>query len=158
MAWHRADECSRRLAQIPGVGPIGASLLMMKTPGPELFKSGRHFSAWIGLTPKDHSTAGRNRLGIITRADDEVLRSTLVLGATSLLRRVREGRGRNTSPWLLELLKRKVAETGRSGTGQQNRPHRLENDGDRRSLSKKYCVGGVGLCSIRNQSVTVSCS
>lgn len=81
MAWHRADECSRRLAQIPGVGPIGASLLMMKTPGPELFKSGRHFSAWIGLTPKDHSTAGRNRLGIITRAGDEVLRSTLVLGA-----------------------------------------------------------------------------
>jgi transposase len=107
MTWHRADECSRRLAQIPGVGPIGASLLMMKTPGPELFKSGRHFSAWIGLTPKDHSTAGRVRLGVITRAGDEALRSTLVLGATSLLRRVREGRGRNTSPWLLELLKRK---------------------------------------------------
>ena len=42
MAWHRADECSRRLAQIPGVGPIGASLLMMKTPAPELFRSGRH--------------------------------------------------------------------------------------------------------------------
>ncbi len=107
MAWHRADECSRRLAQIPGVGPIGASLLMMKTPTPEGFRSSRHFAAWIGLTPKDHSTAGKVRLGVITRAGDEALRSTLVVGATALLRRVRDGRGRNSSPWLLDLLKRK---------------------------------------------------
>jgi transposase len=107
MAWHRADECSRRLAQIPGVGPIGASLLMMKTPAPELFKSGRHFAAWLGLTPKDHSTGGKVRLGIITRAGDEALRTTLVVGATSLLRQVREGRGRHGSAWLLDLLKRK---------------------------------------------------
>lgn len=107
MAWHRSDECSCRLAKIPGVGPIGASLLMMKTPSPELFASGRHFSAWIGLTPKDHSTAGKVRHGVITRAGDEALRSTLMLGATSVLRRVREGRGGNASSWLLELLKRK---------------------------------------------------
>ena len=107
MAWHRADDCSRRLAQIPGVGPIGASLLMMKTPTPEGFRSGRHFAAWIGLTPKDHSTAGKVRLGVITRAGDEALRSTLVVGATALLQRVRDGRGRNSSPWLLDLLKRK---------------------------------------------------
>ncbi len=58
MAWHPADKCSRRLAQIPGVGPIGASLLVMKTPAPETFQSARHFAAWLGLTPKDHSTAG----------------------------------------------------------------------------------------------------
>jgi transposase len=49
MAWHRADECSRRLVKIPGVGPIGAVLLKMKTPEPELFRSGRQFAAWIGL-------------------------------------------------------------------------------------------------------------
>src|SRR3954462_4780956 len=54
-AWHRADECSQRLAKIPGVGPIGAVLLKMKTPDPALFQSGRQFAAWIGLTPKDHS-------------------------------------------------------------------------------------------------------
>ncbi len=84
MAWHRADECSRRLAQIPGVGPIGASLLMMKTPAPELFRSGRDFAAWLGLTPRDHSTAGKARPGTITRAGDTVLRSTLVQGATAL--------------------------------------------------------------------------
>ena len=59
LAWHRADEGSRRLARIPGVGPIGAAMLMMKTPAPEAFRSGRQFAAWIGLTPKDHSTAGK---------------------------------------------------------------------------------------------------
>ena len=107
MAWHRADECSRRLARIPGVGPIGASLLVMKTPSAQLFRSGRDFAAWIGLTPKDHSTAGKVRLGIITRAGDNALRSTLVTGATALLQQVRAGRGRNASPWLLDLLKRK---------------------------------------------------
>jgi transposase len=78
MAWHRADECSRRLTRIPGVGPIGAVLLTMKTPEPGLFRSGRQFAAWIGLTPKDHSTAGKARLGGITRAGDEGLRSVLV--------------------------------------------------------------------------------
>jgi transposase len=107
-AWHRANECSRRLAQIPGVGPIGASLLMMKTPAPELFASGRQFAAWMGLTPKDHSTAGKARQGIITRAGDEALRSTLVVGATSLLKNVRSGHGKNASSWLTELLKHKA--------------------------------------------------
>jgi transposase len=107
MAWHRADECSRRLAKIPGVGPIGASLLVMKMPAPKGFQSGRHFAAWLGLTPKDHSTAGKVRLGVITRAGDEVLRSVLVAGATALLRHVRDGRGKNASPWLVNLLKRK---------------------------------------------------
>ncbi|WP_037435526.1 transposase, partial [Sinorhizobium fredii] len=92
MKLHRADECSKRLAEIPGVGPIGASLLLMKTPDPRMFKSGRDFAAWIGLTPKDHSTAGKVRLGVITRAGDEMLRSVLVVGATSLLQQVRTGR------------------------------------------------------------------
>jgi transposase len=107
MAWHRADECSRRLAEIPAVGPIGASLLTMKTPAPELFRSGRDFAAWIGLTPRDHSTAGKTRLGVITRAGDEALRTTLILGATALLRQIRAGRGKNASPWILDMLKRK---------------------------------------------------
>lgn len=107
MAWHRENECSRRLAQIPAVGPIVASLLTMKTPAPELFRSGRDFAAWIGLTPRDHSTAGKTRLGVITRAGDETLRSAMVVGATSLLRQVRAGRGKNALPWLVNLLKRK---------------------------------------------------
>jgi transposase len=104
-AWHRADECSRRLAKIPSIGPIGAVLLRTKTPDPTQFQSGRQFAAWIGLTPKDHSTAGKVRLGVITRAGDEGLRSVLVVGATAVIKQAL--RGGRASPWLLELLKRK---------------------------------------------------
>jgi transposase len=106
LAWHRANAASRRLAQIPGVGPIGATTLVMKTPDPRTFPSARHFAAWLGLTPKDHSTGGKVRLGKITRAGDEVLRCLLVAGATAVIQQVRRGRGR-PSPWLLALLKRK---------------------------------------------------
>jgi transposase len=104
-AWLKADERGKRLAKIPGVGPIGAALLTMKTPAPEMFQSGRQFAAWIGLTPKDHSTGGKVRLGVITRAGDEKLRSVLVAGATSVIQQgQRNGR---MLPWLAELLKRK---------------------------------------------------
>jgi transposase len=106
-AWHRADDCSQRLAKIPGVGAIGAALLKMKTPDPVQFQSGRQFAAWVGLTPRDHSTAGKVRLGGITRAGDEGLRSALVLGATAVIQQaLRSGKA---SPWLAELLKRKPA-------------------------------------------------
>ena len=74
LAWHRANAVSRRLAQIPGCRPDRrAAALVMKTPDPHAFRSGRHFAAWLGLTPKDHSTAGKTRLGEITRAGDESL-------------------------------------------------------------------------------------
>ena len=88
-AWHRANADSRRLAKIPGVGPIGATALVMKVPDPRVFPSGRHFAAWLGLTPKDHSTAGKTRLGKITRAGDERLRSVLVAGATAVIQQAR---------------------------------------------------------------------
>lgn len=103
-AWHRGNERSRRLATIPSLGPIGASAIAMKVPDPTVFKSGRHFAAWIGLTAKDHSTAGRQRLGGITRAGDEELRSLLVTGAMAVIQRAKPGR---SSPWLLGLLARK---------------------------------------------------
>jgi transposase len=106
MAWHRGNDDSRRLAKIPGIGPIGATALVMKAPDPRLFPSGRHFAAWIGLTPKDHSTAGKTRIGKITRAGDEMLRSVLVAGATAVIQQAKKGRGRS-SPWLLALLARK---------------------------------------------------
>lgn len=105
-AWHRNSKLSCRLAKIPSVGPLGAAMLALKTPDPKAFKSARHFAAWIGLTPKDHSTAGKLRLGRITRAGDEALRSTLVVGATAVIQQVRAGRGK-PSPWLVALLKRK---------------------------------------------------
>ena len=104
-AWQKTDERCQRLMKIPGVGPIGAALMTMKTPVPELFKSGRQFAAWMGLTPKDHSTAGKVRLGVITRAGDEALRSVLVAGATSAIQHAQ--RSGKASPWLAALLKRK---------------------------------------------------
>ena len=107
-AWHQADERSRRLSRIPGVGPIGAAMLALKTPAPEMFRSSRHFAAWLGLTPKDHSTGGKTKLGTITRAGDEALRSVLVAGATSVISHYRgkEGYGALVS-WINHLLKRK---------------------------------------------------
>ena len=108
MAWHRQDETSRRLSAIPGVGPVAAVMLTVKTPEPQAFGSGRDFAAWMGLTPKDHSTAGRSRLGVITRAGDEGLRAVLVSGAMSVIQQVKAGR-RTPSPWLAELLRHKEA-------------------------------------------------
>ena len=78
----------------------------MKVTNPHAFRCGRDFSAWIGLTPKDHSTAGKTRLGVITRAGDEALRSVLVAGATAVIQQAQKGRG-YAPPWLVELLKRK---------------------------------------------------
>ena len=102
----KRNELSRRLVEVPAIGPIGASLVVMKVPDPHAFRSGRDFSAWIVLTAKDHSTAGKTRLGVITRAGDETLRSTLILGASAVIQQVRRGRG-HPSPWLIDLLKRK---------------------------------------------------
>ena len=106
MAWYRGNEMARRLAEIPSIGPICASGLVMKVPNPRAFRSGRDFAAWLGLTPKDHSTAGRQRLGVITRAGDEDLRRLLVVGATSVIQKASKGRGK-PMPWLAALIARK---------------------------------------------------
>lgn len=106
MAWHKGDATSRRLAKIEGIGPIGASLMVMKTPVPKQFKSARHYPAWIGITPKDHSTAGKQRLGGITHAGDEMLRKVLVAGAMSMCK-IAKARPERVSPWLRALVARK---------------------------------------------------
>lgn len=106
MTQYRQDETARRLAAIPGLGPIGSMLLSVKVGDARGFKSGRDFAAWLGLTPKNHSTGGRNRLGVITRAGDEMLRQTLVVGATSHIRQVRRNPAK-ASPWLAGLIARK---------------------------------------------------
>jgi transposase len=105
-AWQREHEQSRRLLEIPGVGPIASAMLIAKVPDPGAFKSSRHFAAWIGLTPKDHSTAGKVRLGVITRAGDEALRSVLVSGAMAVIQQTRRSRS-GPMPWLAALLGRK---------------------------------------------------
>jgi transposase len=107
--WHKGNEVARRLIAVPTIGTMIASLLVMKTPDPKAFRSGRDFAAWLGLTPKDHSTAGKLRLGGITRAGDETLRSLLVVGATAVIWQVRRGTGKRPMPWLVKLLETKPA-------------------------------------------------
>lgn len=105
-AWHRESERSQRLATIPGVGPVGAMTIALRVPDPTVFRSGRHFASWIGLTPREHSTAGKQRLGKISRQGDEALRRLLVVGATSIVKLAQRGKG---PAWLLALLKRRPA-------------------------------------------------
>jgi transposase len=102
---HKANPVSRLLAGIPGIGPIGALTLALRVD-PAQFQSGRHFSAWMGLTPREHSSGGKHRIGGISRAGDERLRQLLVLGATAVIQHAKPGR-RAASPWLLSLLERR---------------------------------------------------
>lgn len=106
LTWHREDETSRRLATIPGIGPITASALAASVPDPSLFKSGRQFAAWLGLTPKAHSTGGKERQAGISKMGDGYLRRLLVIGATAVLRMARQ-RG-SGGAWLQRLLERKT--------------------------------------------------
>jgi transposase len=85
-AWHRANPTSRRLATIPGIGPITASALTASIADPLLFRSGRHLAAWLGLTPRESSSGGKQRLGRISKQGDPYLRRLLVVGATAVLR------------------------------------------------------------------------
>jgi transposase len=105
MQQHKANPVSRRLAAIPGVGPITALDLALRVEARQ-FKSARHFAAWLGLVPRQCSTAGRQRLGRISRAGDERLRQLLVVGATAVIQHAKPGRP-TASPWLLALLGRK---------------------------------------------------
>jgi transposase len=104
MAWHRQDQTSQLLATIPGIGPIGGVSFALKVPDPKAFRSSRHFASWIGITPREDSTAGRQRLGRISREGDEDLRRLLVIGATAVIRAAKPGR---VSPWLMGLLAKK---------------------------------------------------
>jgi transposase len=104
MAWHKQNPVSQCLASQPGIGPIGAVSFALKVSDPKAFRSGRHFAAWLGLTPKENATGGRARPGRISRQGDESLRRLLVLGATTVIQFAKPGRA---SPWLIDLLARR---------------------------------------------------
>jgi transposase len=93
VAHARRNDTARRLATIPGVGPITASLIAA-TVGDGIcsFQSARHFAAWLGLVPRQHSSGGKTRLGRITKTGNREIRKLLVLGATSMVRRMRQPR------------------------------------------------------------------
>ncbi|MBO9725107.1 MAG: IS110 family transposase [Novosphingobium sp.] len=104
----RSDELARRLATIPGIGPIGATALVAAVADPHQFRSGRQFAAWLGLTPRQKSSGGKERLGRITKMGDKYLRQLLVIGATSMIRRAKD-RPDAVDPRLIALLARKPA-------------------------------------------------
>ena len=106
LAHHRESELSRRLEEIPGVGPLIATALVASVPDPHAFKSARDLPAWIGLVPKQSSTGGKERLGHISKAGNRYLRSLLMIGAFSLIKRAKLGKGKHR-PWLIDLMARR---------------------------------------------------
>jgi transposase len=105
-AWHRSSEASRRVDEIPGVGPVLATALVGSVADPKAFRSGRDFSAWIGLVPKQHSSGGKDKLGSISKQGDRYLRSLFTAGALAVIRYAKI-HGTKHRPWLTALLARR---------------------------------------------------
>ena len=108
MAWHKNNEASQRLATIPGVGFLTASVIAATVPDPSYFRSGREFAAWVELVPRQNSSGGKERLGRISKQGNQYIRRLLVIGATSMLRYART----KTAPgadWVNSLLERRPA-------------------------------------------------
>jgi len=106
MAWHRSSETSKRLDQVPGIGPVLATALVASVADPSAFRSGRDFSAWIGLVPKQNSSGGKERLGNISKRGDRYLRSLFTTGALAVIRYAKI-HGTKHRPWLTALLTRR---------------------------------------------------
>jgi transposase len=106
LTWHRSNETSKRLDEIPGVGPVLATALVASIANPRAFRSGRDFSAWVGLVPKQNSSGGKEKLGSITKRGDRYLRSLFTAGALAVIRYAKI-HGTKRRPWLTSLLARR---------------------------------------------------
>ncbi|MGK0168653.1 MAG: transposase [Gammaproteobacteria bacterium] len=104
--WHRSSAASRRLAQIPGIGPLTASALVATSGNALHFKNGRQLAAWLGLVPRQHSTGGKPMLLGISKRGDAYLRTLLIHGARSLVR-VAEGKAGDAQTWLTRVIGRR---------------------------------------------------
>ena len=105
-AWHRLCEESRRLEEIPGIGPIVATALIAEIGDWKAFRSGRSLAAWIGLVPKQHTTGGKDKLGSITKQGNRYLRWLLITGAMAVIRYAQK-HGTQKRPWLARLMERR---------------------------------------------------
>lgn len=105
-AWFKENELAKRLATIPGIGPVGASALAATVVDPHQFSSGRQFAAWIGLTPLQKSSGGKERLGRISKMGDQYIRKILVVGMTAIVRYARS-KPELYDPWVSALVGRK---------------------------------------------------
>src|SRR5262247_3925262 len=108
LVWQRGNHVSRRLMTIPGIGPIGATAFAASVNDPHQFRSGRQFAAWLGLTPLQHSSGGKERLGRISKMGDKYLRRLLIVGMTSLISRAKR-KPKSVDRWLADLLSRRPA-------------------------------------------------
>ena len=106
LVWQRGNDAACRLMTIPGIGPVGATALAASITDPHQFRSGRQFAAWLGLTPLQKSSVGKERLGRISKMGDKYLRKLLIVGMTSLVRRARYN-PRTVDLRLADLLARK---------------------------------------------------
>ena len=106
LVWQRGNDVARRLMTIPGIGPVGATAIAASVTDPHQFRSGRQFAAWLGLTPLQKSSGGKERLGRITKMGDKYLRKLLIVGMTSLVRRAKHNPP-TIDPRLANLLVRK---------------------------------------------------
>jgi transposase len=106
IAWHAESEASRRLATIPGLGVITATAVAATVTDPDQFRSGRQFAAWLGLTPQQHSTGGKTRLGGISKQGDRYLRRLLVVGATAVIRHIKD-KPTPMANWIRTLMEKK---------------------------------------------------
>lgn len=104
--WHTANEAGRRLAAIPGLGLITATAIAATVTAPDQFRSGRQFAAWLGLTPQQHSTGGKTHLGGISKQGDRYLRRLLVVGATAVMRHVKD-KPTPMADWIRKLSEKK---------------------------------------------------
>ena len=132
-AWHRSNETSRRLDELPGVGPALATALVASVADAKAFRSGRDFSAWIGLVPKQNSSGGKEKLGSITKQGDRYLRSLFTVGALSVIRYAKI-HGTKHRPWLARAARAPADEGRRNRARQQDRAHGLGHDGQGRAL------------------------
>ena len=103
----KEDEVARRLMTTPGVGPLIATALVALAPPPETFRQGRDFAAWLGLTPRQHSTGGKQRLGATRRMGERSLRRLLILGANSVIIKRHVHAAARPGSWLARMLARK---------------------------------------------------
>lgn len=102
----REEETARRLMTIPGIGPITATALMALAPAAETFARGRDFAAWVGLTPTQHSTGGKQKLGATSKMGERTLRRLLIIGASAVILQATR-RGTAKGSWLEQMLARK---------------------------------------------------
>ena len=96
---------SRLLDEVPGVGKLIVSVIASSVPDPSVFESGRDFAAWLGLTPRQNSSGGKQTLGAVTKQGNTYIRKLVVLGATSLLNVLGKRKGA-LRDWIFALLRR----------------------------------------------------